>query len=280
MYASRDFLVGAHMREILLGTAATAMVGSGVYYTMERGEIYNKPVSEVVFMLENMEIPQELRASFESLPGADISVVRKGNESVTWTFSVEGLDLAIFTAHLKEKGPKQTLVSIEFVMPDHEIAEVAKKTPYGTPLVKALAEIAMAEQVDATIEKRKFNEKKVANAAMLYVATHPAEVAAFSVSMQKFQSGADPELFADMERAVENEPAFAAMQRDAAIGHHSGDHYRESNARYDRDDAESAAQDAADAADAAASASEDAQRDSSAAIDRSNKAGDVLDTAQ
>lgn len=268
------------MREILLGTAATAIAGSGIYYTMERGEIYNKPVGEVVFMLENMEIPEELRTTFESLPGADISVVRKGNESVTWTFAVEGLDLAIFTAHLKEKGPNQTLVSIEFVMPDHEIAEVAKKTPYGTPLVKALAEIAMAEQVDATIEKRKFNEKKVSNAVMLYVATHPAEVAAFGASMQQFQMGADPELFADMEKAVANEPAFAAMQRDAAIGHHSGDHYRESNSRYDRSDVESAAQDAADAADAAASAAEDAQRDSSAAIDRSGRAGDALDAAQ
>ncbi len=266
------------MKEIFLGAAATAMVGSGVYYTMERGEVYNKPISEVVFMLENMAIPDELRSNFEALPGGDISVVRKGNESITWTFSVEGLDIAIFTAHLKEKGPNQTLVSTEFVVPDHEIADVAKRTPYGTALVKSIAEIAMQEQVSATIEKRPFNEKRVANAAMVYVATHPGEVAAFANSMAQFQSGADPELFADMQKAVENEPAFAAMERDAKIGHHSGDHYRESDnysgsSSYDSSSAVSAAQDAADDAAAAQAAPADT------AIDRSGAAADALDTS-
>jgi hypothetical protein len=249
------------MREILLGTAATAMVGSGIYYSVETGETYNKPIGEVVFMLEHMEIPGELQSSFEALPGGDISVVRKGNESVTWTFSVEGLDIAIFTAHLKEKGPNQTLVKVEFVVPDHAIADVAKRTPYGATLVKSLAEIAMAEQVDATIEKRKFDDKRVANAVMLYVATHPGEVAAFASSMQQFQSGADPELLADMEKAVANEPAFAAMERDSRIGNHrrgSDEEYEaaaaSSASESSSQSAEYGARDAADSAAAAADA--------------------------
>jgi hypothetical protein len=198
------------MREIIMGAGALASVGGGAYFSgaLDGGEVYNMSAEQVASQLEHMVLPQDLESSMDSMEGTSVHVSRNGTKSVTWTFSLSGLDIAEFKAELTNEGPNKTRVNVNFEIPENGAGEFAKDTPAATLLIKAVAEIAMAEQLDATLEKRKYDSKRVGNTIAAYALTHPAEILAFSGSMAKFTAHADPEQQAELAEALANEPAF------------------------------------------------------------------------
>lgn len=198
------------MREIFMGMGALTSLGGGAYLSgaLDGGEVYNMSVEQVADQLEHMALPQDLESSMDSMDGTSVHVSRNGLKSVTWTFSFSGLDIAEFTAELTDEGPNKTRVNVNFEIPESGAGEFTKDTPAATLLVKAVAEIAMAEQLDATLEKRKYDSKRVGNTIAAYAMTHPAEVMAFSSSMSKFTAHADLDQQAELAEAFANEPAF------------------------------------------------------------------------
>ncbi len=193
-----------------MGAGALASLGGGAYISgaLDGGEVYNMSAEQVASQLEHMALPQDLESSMDSMEGTQVNVSRKGKESVTWTFTLSGLDIAEFTAKLSEEGPGKTRVNVSFEIPENGADELVKDTPAATLLVKAVAEIAMMEQLDATLEKRKYDSKKVGNTIAAYAMTHPAEVMAFSASMSKFTAHADPDQQAELAEALAGEPGY------------------------------------------------------------------------
>jgi hypothetical protein len=203
------------MREIFMGVGALTSLGGGAYFSgaLDGGEVYNMSAEQVAGELEHMVLPQDLESSMDSMEGTTVHVSRNGLKSVTWTFSLSGMDIAEFTAELTDEGPNKTRVNVNFEIPESGAGEFTKDTPAASLLIKAVAEIAMAEQLDATLEKRKYDSKRVGNTIAAYAITHPAEVMAFGNAMSKFTAHADPEMLADLEAAMADEPGYEpAMQ--------------------------------------------------------------------
>jgi hypothetical protein len=198
------------MREIFMGVGALTSLGGGAYFSgaLDGGEVYNMSAEQVASELEHMVLPQDLESSMDSMSGTSVQVSRNGLKSVTWTFSFSGVDIAEFTAELTNEGPSKTRVNVNFEIPESGAGEFTKETPAATLLIKAVAEIAMAEQLDATLEKRKYDSKRVGNTIAAYAMTHPAEVMAFGNSMSKFTAHADAGILAGLEEAMASQPDF------------------------------------------------------------------------
>ncbi len=175
-----------------------------------------------------MEGPDELGASL-----AEIGITSACNsaDSVSWSFAIGNVSMAHLTADLTAEGAK-TRVKLNFEINDTALGEATSQTPHTVGLFKALGEIAMYEQVDATLEKRPFDRQKIGNAFIGYAMTHPQEMAAFQKEMESYQSTVNPEQWAGMQEALS----------DAQIGDEFADH----------SDAETTADAAAMAAEAAA----------------------------
>ena len=170
------------MKTMALGTAAAVMVG-GLYAggAFGGGEVYDRPVADVYATLAYMPMPKQFKETFSQVPGSEIRVDRVEGQSVTWRFTQNGHELGRFRADLAPSGAG-TRVTVGFqpgdAIPEGDLREVA-----ALPLIESVAEIAIAEQVDATLESRPFDEERMARAIAVYVATHQDEVKQYATKM-------------------------------------------------------------------------------------------------
>jgi hypothetical protein len=211
------------MREVVMGLAATATLGGGgLWYSgaLEGGEFYPVAPAEVAHQLAVMKMPDELQSALDGNDLVRLKTMRSGNEEVRWDVILNGQPVARFVAELipADGGTK---VRVDFELSESRMGEAAgKHTPLSTPLVQAMAEIALAEQVDATLEKRPFNSERVANAAALHIATHPGQTMEYGMKMQAMLESADPELQEQVRAAIEaNPPALDHEPREYGDGY-------------------------------------------------------------
>jgi hypothetical protein len=177
------------LKEAMMGAAATSMIGGGAYMTgaFNGGEVYNMPIEQVFAELESMELPVEMQDGFAAQPGTDIRVSRQDDKSITWEFTVEGHELATFRADMEKVDQDHTRVIVHFSVQDpglDEHEEHMADTLNAEPFFVEVGEIAFAEQIDATLEKRPFDTNKVGMEVMSYVAAHPEDIAHFQSTFQ------------------------------------------------------------------------------------------------
>ena len=191
-----------------MGLAATGMVGGGVWYSgaLGGGEFYPVAPGEVAHELAIMQMPDEIQASLDGNDMVRLRTTRKGNEEVRWDVLLNGIPVAKFIAEL-EPADGGTNVSVDFELSDSSLGKAAgKDTPLSTELVQTIAEIALAEQVDSTLEKREFDRERVANAAAMWVASHPGATMAYGMKMQAMIESASPELQQEVMDSLEANP--------------------------------------------------------------------------
>lgn len=196
------------MREIMMGLAATGMVGGGVWYSgaLGGGEFYPVAPSDVAHELAIMDLPDEVGQALDGNDLVRLRTTRKGNEEVRWDVLLNNVPIAHFVAEL-EAAEGGTNVTVDFELADSDLAKAAgKETPLSTELVQTLTEIALAEQVDATLEKREFDRERVANAAATWIATHPGATMAYGMKMQAMIESASPELQQEVLDSIEANP--------------------------------------------------------------------------
>ena len=206
------------MREIMMGLAATGMVGGGVWYSgaLNGGEFYPIAPTEVAHQLALMPMPSDVEAALDADDMIRLRTTRKGNEEVRWDVLLNGVPIAKFTAEL-EAAEGGTNVTVDFELSDSSLGQAAgKETPLSTELVQTLAEIALAEQVDATLEKRPFDTERVANGAATWIAMNPGATMAYGMKMQAMLESASPELQQEMLDAIEANPPN--LDHDASYG--------------------------------------------------------------
>ena len=160
------------MKTIIFGGGAALCAGTlAATGAFDDGEVYARPVDQVYAAIAYMPMPPEFKEEFNRIPGSDIRVDRVPNQSVTWRFTHHGHELGAFTAALGAEDPTRTRVSVSFE-PGQALPGQALQFALQ-PFVQEVAEIAMAEQVDAVLEQRKFDARKVQAAVLAYAATHP-----------------------------------------------------------------------------------------------------------
>jgi hypothetical protein len=179
-----------------------------VWYSgaLDGGEFYPVAPSEVAHELAIMGMPSEIEDSLDGNDMVRLKTTRRGNDEVRWDVMLNGIPIARFTADL-EAAKGGTNVTVDFELSDSSLGQAAgKDTPLSTELVQTIAEIALAEQVDSTLEKREFDRERVANAAAGWIAAHPGATMAYGLKMQAMVKSASPELQQEVMDSIEANP--------------------------------------------------------------------------
>jgi hypothetical protein len=111
-------------------------------------------------------------------------------QSVTWKLTEHGHEMIHFTVSMFPEGDNKTRVKTDF-----EITEAGDSTEVAQamnelPIVKAVASIAMSEQVHATLEHRPYDKQKIGMAIATYAAMHPGELREYTETMKGIEGSA------------------------------------------------------------------------------------------
>lgn len=171
------------MREIIIGVAALSGLGTTGYMTgaFDSGEYYEMAPAEVSAKLSRMTMPAGMKDAAGSIT---LRTSAKGPSQVKWDILANGYSIAEIDAFLKPSG-SGTRVNVEFAMLDGPEAEqIASVVPMDDEFLGDVIEMALTEQIDATLDGRPFDDKKLAAKMVGYVAANPGAVAKFQQSVQ------------------------------------------------------------------------------------------------
>lgn len=162
------------MKILLAVSGSTALLG-GLYATdvLSPGATYDKPYSQVYGELAAMPVNNALVRGLNGASGARVDV-RPQQGVIDWHFMMGDAEVALFRARLSSDGPGRTRVVL-----DHFPVEKTASGPdrlAATALIRNFAKISMAEQVDATLEGRAFDQGEMMGAMGQHLADHPEEL--------------------------------------------------------------------------------------------------------
>lgn len=172
------------MREIVIGVAAVSGLGTAGYVSgaFEGGEYYEMAPADVSAKLAGMTLPEEMQDTTGFL---SMRTAAAGPQQVKWDIVSGGYSIAEIDAFLEPSG-SGTRVSVEFAMLDGpEKEQIAKVMPLDDEFMGDVIEMALTEQIDATLEDRPFDQRKLALMMTGYVAANPGKIANFQQSVQQ-----------------------------------------------------------------------------------------------
>lgn len=158
------------MRGALLGGSALVL-GGGAYVggAFEQGEYYNMAPAAVESRLAGVQFGDELGANESDK--IDLVLRSRGPSLLRWDLMVEGERIASVRANIAPDGTG-TRVLTEFAFAKGD----ALMGLESDPLLNEVAEIAMAEKIDSTLDGRAFNRERVGAKMALAIAADPAAV--------------------------------------------------------------------------------------------------------
>ncbi|ANY18902.1 hypothetical protein A6F68_00367 [Tsuneonella dongtanensis] len=212
------------MREIVIGLAALTGLGTAGYMTgsFGSGEYYEISPAQVSSDLAGMQIPAEFS---EKSAGVRIEAISADNEQVHWELSMDGGPVADVYAHLDPSG-SGTRVSIDFAMRDGEGTErLDRMLPMGSEFFADMAELALTEQIDATLDRRPFDKDKFAGALVGYAAANPGKIVKFqqNVQDQALSNMQEFEGSSDADSGFDESADYAASSESTDSGGDGGD---------------------------------------------------------
>ncbi len=177
------------MKAVMLGGGAAILAGGlYVHNPYQGGEVYALPVAEVYEKLSDIDIPGEVGGGQSIRAGSGTEIEREENKSITWKIKQDGSTMARFTADLAPVDAKHTRVVVHFQMDeDSKLAAASPQLAQNKFLVN-IAEMAMTEQIDSTLDGRPYNQKAVGVKMLAYIAMHRDEMQAF---IQQYQAAID-----------------------------------------------------------------------------------------
>ena len=217
------------MREIILGIAALSGLGTAGYMTgtFGSGEYYEIAPHEVSSTLADMRIPLEFS---ERSAGVQVHTVSSSAQKVHWEMVFDGSAVADVFANLSPSG-SGTRVTIDFAMRESGTAKLDQQFPMGAEFFHDMAELAMTEQVDATLDGRPFDKDKFAGALVGYAAANTGKIVKFQQNMQDQALSNMKEFEAQSASASDSgfdETAeFASSSEPDSSGENSGDGWAE-----------------------------------------------------
>lgn len=172
--------------KMMLGALAVAGVGAGAYSTgaFEQGEYYEMAPQDVAAKLRSMQLPEK----FAQLEGGNGDVRFRSlgatPEMARWDFTFRGEHLADITANLSPSG-SGTNVAVSFEFAESPLArDMRQLAPIDNELIGQMVEIGVAEQIDATLDGRPFDERRMVAALTAYMIQQPNAMAGYAKDMQ------------------------------------------------------------------------------------------------
>lgn len=194
--------------------------------TFGSGEYYEIAPAEVSSDLAAMRIPADFS---ERSGGVAIEALSADTKQVHWALSMDGNPVADVYANLSPTGDG-TRVSIDFAMREGGGAERLEKIlPMGTEFFADMAELALTEQIDATLDRRPFDKDKFAGALVGYAAANPGEIVKFQQNVQKeaMSNMKEFDQSAGSDSGFDDSADYAADTEAAEPGDSGGDDWGE-----------------------------------------------------
>lgn len=165
--------------KFLYAIAGVGAVAGGVHYSsvLDRGEVYDKPYSVVYAELVSMPIPTEV----DSFAGADEVKVTEAPDQIEWHFRDNHGEIAVFSAHLTREDARHTRVKVDFKT--GEGLDEQSGRLLSTELIRSTARSAMAEQLDARLSGRPYDNQHMAQILGEHLRDHPEEMKQYGDSL-------------------------------------------------------------------------------------------------
>jgi hypothetical protein len=185
------------MRGAMLGGSALVL-GGGAYVggAFDQGEYYAMAPAAVEARLASVQFGEELGPA----EADDIKLVlrSRGPSLLRWDLMIEGERIASVRANLAPDGTgTRVLTDFAFAKGD------ALMGLESDPLLNEVAEIAMAEKIDSTLDGRAFNRERVGAKLALVIASDPAAVERLKDRMEETSERRLDRLKDDLERERE-----------------------------------------------------------------------------
>ena len=192
------------MRGALLGGSALVL-GGGAYVggAFEQGEYYAMAPAAVEARLAGVQFGAELGPA--EADKVKLVLRSRGPGLLRWDLMVEGERVASVRANLAPDGTG-TRVLTEFAFAKGD----ALMGLESDPLLNEVAEIAMAEKIDSTLDGRAFDRDRVGAKMALVIASDPAAVERLKDKMEKTSDLRLDRLEDDLERERELERGYGA----------------------------------------------------------------------
>lgn len=170
------------MRGLLL-VGGASLIGGGAYVggAFETGEYYALEPSTVESRLASLSFGEEGRDA-----DARLVLRSRGPAVVRWDLMIDGQRIADVRAHMEPAAPG-TRVNVEFAFTSNSEMMGLDKDPF----LNDIAEIAMEEKVDSTLDGRPFDEDRLKAKMMAAVAADPKAFAAFRKKLESAEYRSD-----------------------------------------------------------------------------------------
>ena len=180
------------MQVKMIAFGLVASLGGGAWFVSASpsGEFYPMPRHEVASRLATAPPPGGISQGYsDDDGGAAIVVSKRGISQVVWAFSAADQPLAKITADLEPDGAG-TRVTVNFAMADSELAGAVSKDIGGArEMLEGIITLGMTEHVDATLERRAFDDQKVARSVAMYAAKNPGAAKRYMETVKAIESG-------------------------------------------------------------------------------------------
>lgn len=166
--------------KLLAAMAGAGVVAGGVHYSgvLDRGEVYDKPYSVVYAELVSMPVPPEA----ESIVGGEVRMTQAPDQ-IAWHFRSKQGEIAVFTAQLTREDNRHTRVKAGFDVGD--TLDDGSDALISTDLIRSTARSAMAEQLDARLSGRAYDNRRMAEVLGEHLRDHPEELKQYGESVGK-----------------------------------------------------------------------------------------------
>ena len=198
--------------KFLYAIAGVGAVAGGVHYSgvLDRGEVYNKPYSVVYAELVSMPIPPQV----ESIGGADKVRVTEATDQIEWHFRNSRGEIAVFSAHLSKEDARHTRVRVDFKTGDGLDEQSGRLL--STELIRSTARSAMAEQLDARLSGRPYNNQHMAQILGEHLRDHPEEMKQYGDSLGQMFKDTAAQMKAETDGADGSAYATDPAYREAS----------------------------------------------------------------
>lgn len=185
--------------------SATVAGGAFMLGSPDRGEYYEMAPQDVAAMLATAETTS-FTGDLREDGALSFTSHRLGDEEVVWNIAIAGEPFADFTAELEPEG-KGTRVTVQFEFADNELGDAIRSDMGDADeMVGAMVRLGMLEHVDATLERRPFDSKRLDRDLAAYAIKNPSAIANFKKRKAEFEKlGETPKILRALESRMETD---------------------------------------------------------------------------
>lgn len=179
---------------IFASTGALALAGG--YSAMDHTPVYAVGIDQAYSRLHATRFSDELGSVSMRKSAVSESVTGEPGQSLRWSLRMDGVLLGQIEAQLKPNGASSTKVAVAFKASETGPLRKLAQFVQDDGLLSAGLQAMLDERVAASLEKRKFDGRKVEQAFAHYAMLHPWEVTSLQVKLQNLR--ADPTAAKDL----------------------------------------------------------------------------------